>query len=414
MDTTPQGASDTAVPVRAVAHERIVARSRLTVNWTPNPGIERHELDWSDLVEGDPPPAPLKGSGSYIVPLRTEVGRSWRRDFSTRVVAHADGTIEIEEVVSVRPRFMLRLLHEQRRRHALMEEQTRVKAQKRATNAILRAAEVGGMRGRMHRAVGRVQRRHTGGLKRRFANMARWWVELPDHALERMIMAGRYLGHGIGRKELRRGLRNPRALTVEGKSVLLLLLLSTVFAGLLWTHLIVTLAAPGIATEWRSQFFLFNYGLISSISPFPLPFEPLLVPYALDAPRTLVAAAPTLGLIMLNVFLSRALGAYLLFFLGDEANEKMEAMGRKRPWVGKAVKGLERFAQRFGFTAAVVLIAIPITPDNLVMYVLGSAKMSMRRFMSGVLIGTVLRYGIVLGAFWYFGEAARNAMHFGF
>lgn len=390
-----------------------MARSRLTLNWSPNPGIERHELDWTDIVAGDPPPAPVKGSGAYVVPLRTEMGRSWRRDFSTRVVAHADGTVEIEEVVSVRPRFMLRLLHEQRRKHAAVEAKVQKRVQARATSSILRAAEVGGIRGRMHRAFGRVQRRHTGRFSRWSARMAQWFVELPDHAMERAIMAGRYLSHGIGRKELRRGLRQPRALTVEGKSVLLLLLLSTVFASLLWVHLVVTLAAPGIATEWRSQFFLFNYGLISSISPLPLPFEPLLVPYALDAPRTFVAAAPILGLILFNVFLSRALGAYLLFFLGDEANEKMEAMGRKRPWVGKAVKGLERFAQRFGFTAAVVLIAIPITPDNLVMYVLGSAKMSMRRFMWGVLIGTVLRYGIVLGTVWYFGEAAEKLLHFG-
>lgn len=410
MKTTPTHSSDTAVHVRPVG-EDVVTRTRLTVNWTPDPGIERRELDWSDIVDSEPPAGRVRGTGSYVVPLRTEMGRSWRRDFSTRVVVRVDGTVEIEEVVSLRPRFLLRRLHEHRRKQAAMQERHEKRARERTTNSILRAAEVGGMRGRMHRAVGRVQHRNTGRFARWGAGVAQWFVELPDHALERMIVAGRYLSHGMGRKELRRGLRQPRALTVEGKSVLLLFLLSSVFASLLFIHLAVTLAAPGIAREWRSQFFLFTYGLISSISPFPLPFEPLLVPYANGAPNDLVAALPILGLVLFNVFLSRALGAYLLFFLGEEANEKMEAMGRKRPWVGRAVKGLERFAQRYGVTTAIVLIAIPVTPDNLVMYILGSAKMSMKRFMTGVLVGTVLRYGIVLGLAWYFVHVLGTAFH---
>lgn len=382
-----------SVEIRTSGGRALKVRTRLTYGWSHPPGVEDPQLDWHDVLESERPKGRPSGTGAYVVPLRTEIGRSYRRDFATRIVAHADGHLEVEELVSVRPRLMLRVL----RRHNAKERKSRVEAlhriNKRATERILRAAEVGGVRGRMHRAIGRFERKHGHKVLTFPAALARWLVELPDHFYERVTVAARYVGHGMGRKELRRGIKEPRVLTVEGKSVLLLFLTTALVGAVMGAHTLLTLAAPSLAGPWRTQLSLFTFSLLGTVA-LPIPVELSVVPFAHFGSPLAIAVA---SLAVASVVAGRTVGAYLIFFVGEELNEKLDETGRKRPWLGKGMRAIEAFARRFGFAAVTLFMAIPFFPE-LVLYLFGSARMPMRTYIWGVVVGSTLRFAIIMGA----------------
>ena len=399
----PEASDDVArtlVPEQVHRKTRLKVRTRLVANRALEYGIVRQEMDWIDVLHAPPPAKPVRGTGAYVVPLWTEVAPEYRFEYATRVVCEGDGDIDVEDILVVRPRLMLQMLRRHRERNETRRHRWTSRLNARAAGRLLRAVELGGFRGRMHRSLGRFERKHGARLIHWMVAFVRWFVELPDRTHQRMLTAGRYLTHGIGRKELRRGVWEPRILTVEGKSVLLLLAMSTLVVSLIALHLIVTLAAPALSGPWRGHLALFSYGVATAIA-LPTPFEPFLLPFFHAG---LVPAA----LAIANSAMSRVVGGWLVFFLGDEINGKMEEMGRKRPWIGKTVHGLERFADKFGLAAVIVLMSIPLTPDTIVIYIFGTVKMPLRKFLLGLAIGSVIRFTIVGVLFYYGADIAAS------
>jgi len=102
---------------------------------------------------------------------------------------------------------------------------------------------------------------------------------------------------------------------------------------------------------------LFFYSIAAAVA-LPLPVELLLFLYS--------SINPAIKAVVLG--LGKAVGAIIVFYVGEKVNPWMErAMGR-HPVVARVFKVLETFVRRTGWIGLAVLLAIPFMSDTAVNY----------------------------------------------
>jgi membrane protein YqaA with SNARE-associated domain len=216
-------------------------------------------------------------------------------------------------------------------------------------------------------------------------SFTRGFATVPDRLSNAARRAYVFLSTPDGRQRFRKGIVDPHDLTAEQKAVTLFVGTCAVLAALVVAHFIVTLAAPDMARPWRTQFFLFLYGFVTSVGV-PLPIEPVLIPAALSI-------GPVLAIV--TTLLAKIVAGWMVFFLGDEVNDKLREKAEKKPWVRKGLDWSERFAERFGIFAVALFIATPGLPDLVALYIFGSLRMRLWKFLLGVAIGGAVLYTAV-------------------
>src|SRR5581483_4522096 len=87
---------------------------------------------------------------------------------------------------------------------------------------------------------------------------------------------------------------------------------------------------------------------------------------------------------------AKLLAGYMVFFLGDEVADKLEARAARSAWWDRLLRASESFARRFGALAMAVFIATPGLPDAVALYVFGSLHMPMRRYLLGIALGALV------------------------
>lgn len=170
------------------------------------------------------------------------------------------------------------------------------------------------------------------------------------------------------------------------RSLLFLILLSSVWLWAVGTLALLVLA-PALAVAWNLAFTLFFASLGTNLF-LPIPIEPLAL-----------ASTSTLG-IALTIFASsagKAVGAWIIFSLGRYLRRgvaKLEARSR----VMRRVMGLaERFARRFGYVALGLMLAVPLSPFDIIpVYLFSTLRMRLGPFLAAVFLGFSLRLFLVL------------------
>lgn len=216
--------------------------------------------------------------------------------------------------------------------------------------------------------------------------LTRGTATMPDRVLARGVKAAQILRTPEGRARVRRGLTQPRILTAQQKAATLFVGTIGILGALLALHTTVTLAVPGYAYTWRTTVGTFLYAYLTSVG-IPLPLEPVLVAASLKAGQW-----PT----YFTAVVAKVLAAWMVFFLGDEANEKLRDAAQSRPLLARWLDRCERFAQRFGGFALATFIAVPGLPDAVALYLFGSLHMRMRNYLIAVAAGGAVLYALLV------------------
>ena len=372
-------------PVKRERHafdlERPGSRLRLRVSLhadtAPAPGFVDPPFRWEDVLDGGPPTAEERGPPIWCLPAGQLLTATDRLENVVLVCADpATGRVEVEDALYITTRALAPAIQTERDVVGVKLEEVKKNAELRAEDADHPIAE------RVHLAHAKliaVLRACTRGI-----------VTAPDRVANRARRAGALLSTPEGRARVRHGMREPTDLTPEEKAVTLFVGVSLILAALVVAHFAVTLAVPDLARPWRTMFFLFLYGFVTSLG-LPLPIEPVLIPAALDI-------GPILSIV--TTVVAKVLAAWMVFFIGDEVNDRLRARAEKSERFAKFMDASERFAQRFGLVAVAAFIATPGLPDVVALYIFGSLHMRLWKFLLGVAIGgavlyTAITYGLL-------------------
>lgn len=338
----------------------------------PAAGLADPPFQWEDVLDGRPPSLEERGPPIWCVPAPEMLTAGDRIETVTLVCADArTGVVEVEEAVYVTPRALAPVIETEREVVGVKLEEARRAAEARAAHADHPLME------RVHRAHARLA-----GAARSFT---RGIVSAPDRFANRARRTAALLSTREGRARVRRGLTDPNDLTAEEKAVTLFVGTSAILLGLVFVHFGVTLAVPDLARPWRTVFFLFLYGFLTSLGV-PLPIEPALIPAALS-----VGAWLAIGVTVA----AKVLAGWMVFFLGDEVNDRLHAKAEKSERMARFMDASERFAQRFGLVAVAAFIATPGLPDVIALYIFGSLHMRLWKFLVGVAIGGFVLYSAI-------------------
>lgn len=361
----------------------------LRVGPPPPPGFLPEPFEWEDVLEKEPPPKLARGERRLALPGREDV----------------DSDVVVNEVVLVKV-IVETGAPEIDVEHALYVDRRTLSAaiaveERTVGAAVDRALERGEeVFERQERALGdghivvKAQRKALGGVLGAFRAVTSSVVAFPDTFRRRWSVAASFLGEKENRRAFWRGLVNPHDLNREQKGITLFVALTTIVVLMLLTHVVVTLAAPGVARGWRWGFLLYAFGLVSSVG-IPMPVEP-----------ALLAASRAIGPpVTIAVLVSaKVTAAWLVFFLGDEVNGAMERRAAKSPRFQRFLHASERFASRFGVLAVALFLMVPGLPDAIALYVFGSLGMRLHWFLLGVAIGASALYtGVLYGMLHLFG-----------
>ena len=366
-----------------------LVRVALETRDPPPPGIERPPFRWPDVLESAPPRA--ASARRYCVLQGELLAGTERVEQAILIAVHEGGVLDVEDLLCVTPRALAGAIQTER---ALIGA-TLEAVQKRGDETARRAKRAARRIERRNKPLGKVARTAVAGLhklERGFLSglrgATRGLATLPDRIGASARRSRALLATREGRKRVLAGLREPGTLDRHEKAVTLFVGTSAILLALLVAHLAVTLVVPAHAVAWRAEVLLFLYGYVSSVG-IPFPWEP-----------ALLAGASALGpwrAIAIAVA-AKLVAGYMVFFVGDEVNEKLEAKAARSPRFAKLVSWSERFARRFGVLAMAVFIATPGLPDAIALYVFGSLGMPMRKYLLGILLGAfILDVAVIFG-----------------
>jgi membrane protein YqaA with SNARE-associated domain len=356
---------------------RLRVRVSLHAEIAPAAGFVDPPFRWEDVLDGGPPSAEERGPPIWCVPAGEMLSVGDRVENVVLVCADPHTrAVELEDALYVTARALAPAIETEREVVGVKLEEARRAAEMRAADADHPIAE------RVHRMHAKL----VGGAR----SFTRGLVSAPDRLANRIRRAAALLSTPEGRTRVRRGMVDPNDLTPEEKAVTLTVGIAAVFAALVVAHFAVTLAVPDLARPWRTMFFLFLYGFVTSLG-LPLPIEPALLPAAMSI-------GPIVSIV--TTVVAKVLAAWMVFFVGDEVNDRLRARAEESPRFARFMDASERFAQRFGLVAVAAFIATPGLPDAVALYVFGSLHMRLWRFLVGVAIGglvlyTALTYGLL-------------------
>jgi uncharacterized membrane protein YdjX (TVP38/TMEM64 family) len=108
-----------------------------------------------------------------------------------------------------------------------------------------------------------------------------------------------------------------------------------------------------------------------------------------------------LGWIFLFAVAGKAVGAYLLFFLGDrvKGTDHFRRLTERHPWLRLILRVSERFVHRYGVFAIFVLLSVPGFPDTVSLYLFALVGKRPVLFALASGLGTAVRMGLILAGF---------------
>lgn len=374
-----------------------IVRISLHADASPPSGVVDPPFRWDDLLEGDRPGVEERGPPVYCLPGTELLVAGTRVENPLIVTAYREGGrlhIEVDDRICVTERALAGAIETERVGVGARIEVHRVRHEelaamgfaqsRRAWPARAEAAAVLWLVAGFHKVLATL----LGTLR----SVTRGLATLPDRLGTRARRAAEFLSTPDGRRRFRRGLVDPHSLSGEQKAVTLFVGVSTVLSILFVLHFVVTLSIPQFAVPWRTAFLLFLYGYVSSLGV-PLPVEPALLAAAFSIGRV-----PTIGITVV----AKVLAAWMVFFLGDEVNERMRRRALDRPWFGRFLDASERFARRFGVVAVAAFLVVPGLPDAIALYIFGSLHMRLHHFLLGVAMGGLILYTTVLFGLFHF------------
>lgn len=368
-----------------------VTRVSLHADAPPPSGIVDPPFRWDDLLEEERPGAEERGPPLYCIPMGELLVGGTRLENTVLVMSYRESGaihIEVEDRLCVTERALAGAIETERAGVGARIEVRRSHHERRATDLRMRARTAWSTR--FFTSVLLWLRASYHGiaatLLETLRGVTRGFASLPDRLGTHTRRASDFLSTPDGRRRFRRGLLDPHSLSGEQKAVTLFVGISTVLATLVVLHFLVTLVFPQFAIPWRTAFFLFLYGYVSSLGV-PLPVEPALLAAALSIGRILTIAITVTA---------KVLAAWMVFFLGDEVNERMRKRAKDKPWFGRFLSASERFARRFGIFAVAAFLVVPGLPDAIALYIFGSLHMKLHHFLFGVALGGLILYTAVL------------------
>lgn len=361
---TPPEAPDAGLPELRVA---------IHAGTAPTEGFLTDPFAWKDVFGCDPPTCDTRDSFRYCACAPPLEAGTVRVENAVVVTLGHDGRVrDVEDRLVVEERALAAAIQAERTGvgAAIEEKKRHVRRRVRFAPTRVEAAAA-----KVYLAALSVLRSLTRGV-----------ATFPDRMLARLEWAIQTLNSPDGRHRFWRGLTEPHTLSAREKATVLFAGTGMILAGLLLVHVLVTLIVPTVAVSWRITFFAFLYTYITSLGP-PLPLEPFLLATALKiGPYATLAVA----------IVAKTLAAWMVFFLGDEANERLRKEAETKPRLGRILDLSERFAHRFGAIALATFIAVPGLPDVVALYLFGSLHMTMGRFLLAVATGGTILYSMLL------------------
>ena len=371
-------------------------RTRVSLRFeaAPPEGIVQAPHVWDDLLHDDAPwhraPAPpvlcLPGPELFEGGVRIEL---------PLLVTGAEDGPWLEDRVAVTGRVLANVIETERERVGALVQQASTRSQHlrqrgvRKGHALRRQGGPLAFLGLLLAWASRLLHRVADALLRGVRGLSKGVISTPDRIRTGWTRMTVFLATPTGRRRFREGLKDPRALTPHQKAVTLFAGVGAIVVALVVLHVAVTLILPQHAVAWRRVFLLFIYAFITSLGP-PLPLEPVILGASIYVGRII-----TLGIVVG----AKVLAAWMVFFLGDEVNDRLREQSATRPWLGRVLDVSEAFARRFGVFALATFIAVPGLPDVIALYVFGTLQMRLPQFLVGVFIGslilnTVILYGV--------------------
>lgn len=366
----------------------------------PHPGIQYVPFHWRDLVEGSPPRRRTKGEGAYAVYHHMDMDEDVRVTYSTVVSidpgidldSTLDDLINVDVKITVQKRFMQELIDREKqfsdRLAAKLRNKLNVSLQRRREN-------VRGGRGAWSRFTHltiKVQAKVGMAGVRTLHKVMRGSVAIPDAIVQRSIATGAALGGRTGRRVMRKGFRDPTRLTNEEKGVMLFLAAIGLTAGILLVTTALAIVARDALPTWVSALKNAGANVVTAMGV-PIPAEVLLI---------LSVVADGAVLAFASAFIGRMIGVWLVYLLGDSLNHEINKKTKKSPRMKKAVDWMNRNAEKRGFWILIVLNALPLIPDVL-LYVFAVSGMKFRKYMGGIAVGTVIKFGVTVAMVLYVG-----------
>jgi uncharacterized membrane protein YdjX (TVP38/TMEM64 family) len=368
----------------------------------PHPGIQYVPFHWRDIIEGSPPRRRTKGEGAYAVYHHMDVDEDVRVTYSAIVSidpgidldSTLDDVVNVDVKITVQKRFMQELIDREKafsdRLAAKLRNKLNVSLQRRREGTHGKGAWA-----RFTHLTIRVQAKVGMAGVRTLHKVMRGSVAIPDAIVQRSISTGAALGGRTGRRVMKKGLRDPTRLTNEEKGVMLFLAAIALTAGILVATFGLVLFARDLLPTWVSALKNAGANALTAMG-MPIPAEVLLI---------LSVVADGAILAFTAAFLGRMIGVWLVYLLGDSLNHEITKKTKKSPRMKKAVDWMNRNAEKRGFWILVVINALPLIPDVL-LYVFAVSGMKFRKYMGGIAVGTIIKFGVTVAAVLYVGGDA--------
>lgn len=366
-------------------------RVSLRLEAAPPEGILPSPPAWDDLLHEAPP-----WHGPRAPPVRClhgpELFEGGLRIELCLLVTAAERGLLLEDRLAVTGRVLATVIESERDRVGALVQQAATRSEDMRERGMERGHALrrqGGLLALLGLALSwasRLLHRVNGAFLRGLRAVTKGVTSTPDRLRTGWSRATAFLATPAGRKRFREGLLDPRNLSPRQKAVTLFTGVAAIVAGLVLVHVAVTLLLPSEAVAWRRVFLLFVYAFVTSLGP-PLPLEPVILAASVYAGRPATLAV---------VVCAKVLAAWMVFFLGDEVNDKLREHAARKPWIGKALDVSESFARRFGVFALATFIAVPGLPDVVALYTFGTLQMTLPRFLLGVAVGSFLLNAFIL------------------
>lgn len=230
-----------------------------------------------------------------------------------------------------------------------------------------------------------IQNRIYAGLIRSERLFARGVVVLPSTLQTGYAATVTELRRKQGVRGLRRAILEEGYLTPERRQALLFLAAVIGLGAWVLSELLLRLLDPNVLPFKHHFDLLFIYGFATRLF-LPTPLE-LLLPSGADVLGASMA--------VFVAALGSLVGTWVLYLVGDKANQGLDKFFDRWPWTRKAWSWVERNAERFGYALMGGLLAIPFAPDSLtaLFAVLG---LRLRWFLATAFAATILRLTIFL------------------
>lgn len=227
----------------------------------------------------------------------------------------------------------------------------------------------------------KIQESILGGLVKVQRTLMDKSVDLPIIVKEGAIDTREEFSTSSGRRGLLRAMLDERALTPERRRVILFLSAITLVLAWAFAEIIISMTYPEAMPAKRSTDLIFGYAIATRVA-LPLPFEPILI-----------GNYPILGLVptILVAAMGAVVGSWLLFLIGSEANKGIKRLFEDNLVLDRALRFMERNAQKYGYVVLGVILSIPFSPDTVPLVIFSLLNLRMRWFLLTVFVATIIR-----------------------